>query len=66
MCRKALVRLVIVNELPFRLVETEGFKYFCGSMQPRFKLLSRMSIARDIVYLHSTEKKKIRGFTFQF
>lgn len=38
MIRKALSRMVIVDELPFKFVEGEGFKNFILSTCPRFKI----------------------------
>ncbi|XP_021760610.1 uncharacterized protein LOC110725437 [Chenopodium quinoa] len=37
--RKALSFMVIVDELPFKFVEGQGFKYFCSVMEPRFHYL---------------------------
>nr|DAD38183.1 TPA_asm: hypothetical protein HUJ06_008825 [Nelumbo nucifera] len=34
--RKALAYMTIVDELPFKFVEGQGFRYICSNMQPRF------------------------------
>jgi hypothetical protein len=35
-CRKALEKMIILDELAFNFVENQGFKSFCQVMQPRF------------------------------
>ena len=60
-CRDALAKMVITGELPFKFVEREGFREFCRIMQPNFKLISRFTVARDILAMYSTEKKKLKG-----
>ena len=42
--RMALVRMIIVDELPFRFVEHDGFIYFMGVVEPRFPVPSRLTI----------------------
>ena len=58
-CRDSLVKMVITGELPFRFVEREGFREFCRIMQPNFKLISRFTVARDILAMYSIEKKRL-------
>jgi hypothetical protein len=36
-----LVRLIVLHELPFRVVEYEGFRRFVRSLNPAFELVSR-------------------------
>ncbi|XP_077237332.1 zinc finger BED domain-containing protein RICESLEEPER 1-like [Tasmannia lanceolata] len=62
LCREALTRMIIIDELPFRFVEREGFRYFCSVMQPRFKLVGRRTVARDCLALYASEKKKMKDF----
>ena len=38
-CRKALAKMVVLDEMPFRTVEGEGFRQFCQVLQPNFLLL---------------------------
>ncbi|KAG5553647.1 hypothetical protein RHGRI_011517 [Rhododendron griersonianum] len=49
-----------VNELPFKFVEREGFRYFCSVMQPNFKNVSRNTMARECVAIYANEKQKLR------
>ncbi|CAL5429095.1 unnamed protein product [Camellia sinensis] len=60
-CRDALAQMIVKDELPFRFVEREGFRHFCSVMQPNFRKLSRITVARDCVTLFSNEKKKLRN-----
>jgi len=38
--REALAKMVIVDELPFKFVEGEGFHDFMKTVESRFKILS--------------------------
>ncbi|XP_015081266.1 zinc finger BED domain-containing protein DAYSLEEPER-like [Solanum pennellii] len=46
-CRRALCRMVIVDELPFKFVEKEGFRNFMKVAQHHFKIPSRTTVTRD-------------------
>ncbi|KAM3395355.1 hypothetical protein P3S68_004360 [Capsicum galapagoense] len=45
--RRALVEMIIVDELPFSFVENESFKKFMSKAQPLFRIPSRRTITRD-------------------
>ncbi|XP_058109873.1 zinc finger BED domain-containing protein DAYSLEEPER-like [Magnolia sinica] len=60
LCREALAKMIIVDELPFKFVKHEGFRYFCSVMQPNFKILSRTTMARDCMALYVSERKKTK------
>uniref|UniRef100_A0A3Q7J6F8 BED-type domain-containing protein n=1 Tax=Solanum lycopersicum TaxID=4081 RepID=A0A3Q7J6F8_SOLLC len=60
-CRKALCRMVIIDELPFRFVEKEGFKQFMKVAQPCFHIPSRTTVTRDCFNLFDEEKHNHRG-----
>ncbi|KAK9287930.1 hypothetical protein L1049_016375 [Liquidambar formosana] len=57
----ALTRMIIIDELPFKFVEREGFKQFVSVLQPRFQLLSRSTVAKDCLNLYKNEKIKLRN-----
>ena len=46
--RKKLSEMVVIDELPFKFVEGEGFKSFMSACCPRFKMPSRWTVNRDI------------------
>lgn len=43
-CRKGLLRMIIKDELPFRVMEKEGFREFICVLQPRFQIPSVQNI----------------------
>ena len=44
----ALSRMIIVDELPFRFVEHDGFIYFMGVVEPKFLV---PTVTRDCIKL---------------
>lgn len=53
-----LVRLIVLHELPFRIVEYEGFRRFVRSLNPAFELVCRTKIRQDwIASICSTSKR---------
>ena len=61
-CREACAKMLIIDELPFKFIENEGFRHFCSVSCPKFDLPSRVTIARDIYQLYLEEKKKLKSF----
>uniref|UniRef100_A0A803MIS5 BED-type domain-containing protein n=1 Tax=Chenopodium quinoa TaxID=63459 RepID=A0A803MIS5_CHEQI len=59
--RKALSFMVIVDELPFKFVEGIDSRHFCGVMEPRFNVPSRITVAKDCFETYLTEKRKLKG-----
>lgn len=59
--RLALAKMIIIDELPFKYVENEGFKLFMGETQPKFKIPSRITVARDCLGLYFDEKEKLKS-----
>ena len=55
--RKALAKMIIVDELPFSFVEKEGFKNFMRVTMPQFHIPSRRTVTRDFYELYIEEKK---------
>ncbi|XP_050895477.1 zinc finger BED domain-containing protein RICESLEEPER 2-like [Lathyrus oleraceus] len=60
-CRKALARMIIVDELPFKFVEGEGFLHFMSVVQPKLSIPKRITIARDCWDLYTSEKHKLKS-----
>ncbi|XP_038719383.1 uncharacterized protein LOC120012158 isoform X1 [Tripterygium wilfordii] len=58
--RMAIARMVIIDELPFKFVDGEGFKQFMNIACPRFIMPSRWTTARDIIECHDSEKLKLK------
>jgi BED zinc finger len=59
-CRKALAKMIIIDELPFKKVEGEGFKMFVRALQPKFSILSRVTVAKDCWDIYIEEKGKLK------
>lgn len=57
-CRNALSKMIVLDELPFKFVQGEGYKHFLSVACPRFSTPSRKTIARDIFLLYLNEAKK--------
>ncbi|KAJ9543902.1 hypothetical protein OSB04_023609 [Centaurea solstitialis] len=58
--RKALAKIIIIDELSFRFVEGRGFKQFMESSCPRFKIPSRWTVNRDIFGIYCEEKTNLK------
>ncbi|KAM3217358.1 hypothetical protein P3L10_026801 [Capsicum annuum] len=54
--------MIILNELPFRFVEREGFKHFVNILQPQFRIPSRKTVTRDCFDLYGEEKHRLKFF----
>ncbi|KAL4279280.1 hypothetical protein GQ457_03G012660 [Hibiscus cannabinus] len=59
-CRKALARMLIVDELPFVFVEHEGFRYFCKQLCPKFVSPSRKTVTIDCYSIFIEERSKLK------
>ncbi|XP_062085571.1 zinc finger BED domain-containing protein DAYSLEEPER-like [Humulus lupulus] len=60
-CRVALTQYIVLDELPFRHVEGEGFKRFVKTLQPRFEIPSRMTVGGDVLKLYKEENVTLKN-----
>ncbi|XP_054784012.1 zinc finger BED domain-containing protein RICESLEEPER 1-like [Prosopis cineraria] len=60
-CRRTLVKFIICDEIPFRLVEKEGFKKFVKELEPRFQIPLRTTVARDAWQLYLGEIRILKN-----
>ncbi|KAL6654142.1 hypothetical protein ACP70R_007607 [Stipagrostis hirtigluma subsp. patula] len=58
--RKALARFVVLQELPFSLVDHEPFRTFCATLNPWFEMVSRTTIKEDIVGSYEEQRLALR------
>ncbi|KAL6623219.1 hypothetical protein ACP70R_033098 [Stipagrostis hirtigluma subsp. patula] len=58
--RKALARFVVLQELPFSLVDHEPFRTFCSTLNPWFEMVSRTTIKEDIVGSYEEQRLALR------
>lgn len=61
-CRKALARMIIKDELPFRFVEKEGFIEYSYELQPMFEIPSRATVTRDCYKVFLEERKALKQY----
>jgi hypothetical protein len=59
--RESISQMIIMDELPFRFVEGEGFQNFMKTVEPRYSIPSRYTMMRDCVRLYMLEKEKLRA-----
>lgn len=60
-CRKATVKMIVLDELPFAFVERPGFVQFCEVAVPKFEIPSRSTITRDVVKMYMEEKAFLKS-----
>ncbi|KAH1064865.1 hypothetical protein J1N35_029852 [Gossypium stocksii] len=58
--KNALINMIIVDDLPFKFVEWEGFKFFIFIACPRFHLLSRWTIRKCCLDLFNSMKNTLK------
>ncbi|KAL6603882.1 hypothetical protein ACP70R_044243 [Stipagrostis hirtigluma subsp. patula] len=59
-CRTALAKMIILDEMPFNVVEGEGFRNYSNTLEPRFEVPSRITTARDCLKIYYEEKVKLK------
>ena len=58
--RLALARMIVIDELPFKFVEHQGFQEFMEIVEPRFPISYRTTIARACMKFYSSEVDVLR------
>jgi hypothetical protein len=58
--RKTLYFMIILHEYPLSIVDHYDFRKFVSALQPLFKMGTRNTIRRDIMYFYEGEKRKAR------
>ncbi|KAL4365811.1 hypothetical protein AHAS_Ahas07G0143400 [Arachis hypogaea] len=59
--RSILTEMFVTEELAFRFVERNVIRRLLHSMQPKSKIPSRTTLARDILSFYETEKMKLQS-----
>jgi hypothetical protein len=59
--RKLVVQYFIKEELPFRRVESCGFRELMNGIEPRFNLPCRITLQKDCMELYEEEKLKLKA-----
>jgi hypothetical protein len=60
--RNLIVWYFIKSELPFRHVESDGFRELINGIEPRFKVPCRITLQKDCLKLYEEEKLRLRTF----
>ncbi|KAL6644200.1 hypothetical protein ACP70R_015808 [Stipagrostis hirtigluma subsp. patula] len=58
--RRELARMIILHELPFSIVDYDGFRRFASSLNPHFKMSSRRTITIDCMKAFEDHKQVLR------
>ncbi|KAF7149979.1 hypothetical protein RHSIM_Rhsim02G0143700 [Rhododendron simsii] len=59
-CKRALARMIIIDELPFSFVDGEGFRDFISVVQPMWNPPRRLAMAKQIMVMYEEEKKTLK------
>ncbi|KAF7139229.1 hypothetical protein RHSIM_Rhsim07G0226600 [Rhododendron simsii] len=59
-CKRALAKMIIIDELPFSFVEGEGFKHFIEVVQPMWNPPGRLVMAKQCMLVYGEEKKALK------
>uniref|UniRef100_A0A0A9HII7 HAT C-terminal dimerisation domain-containing protein n=1 Tax=Arundo donax TaxID=35708 RepID=A0A0A9HII7_ARUDO len=58
--REELVRMIVLHELPFSIVDYDGFRRFVSSLNPAFKMVSRRTVTLDCLKAFEEHKQVLR------
>ena len=59
--RQALASMIILDELPFRVIKGERFKDYSRLLEPRFVIPSHITVWRDCMKLFMENKKLLKN-----
>lgn len=54
--------MIIVDELPLKFVDNLGFRELLGTAQPRFKISTRVIVAKDCMQIFIEKKVRLQSF----
>ncbi|GAV92585.1 hypothetical protein CFOL_v3_35963 [Cephalotus follicularis] len=57
--RNALVCMIIIDEISFKSIESDGFRQLIAVIPPRFTVQSRYTVTRDCYFIYTIEITKI-------
>ncbi|KAG2673861.1 hypothetical protein I3760_13G109300 [Carya illinoinensis] len=60
-CGRMLAGMVIMDELPFQFVERRGFQEYSNTLELRFNIPSRHTVAKDIKKHYTKERDLLKG-----
>lgn len=57
---RSCVEWVVIDELPFSMVEGKGFMKFCDSLNPYFQVSSHRTLVRHFMSMYDAIKEKLK------
>ena len=58
--REELVKMFVVHEYPFRMVEHEFLTKFCRSLNPKYELIKRQTLKLDCMKMYISKKESLK------
>ncbi|KAL6613903.1 hypothetical protein ACP70R_036173 [Stipagrostis hirtigluma subsp. patula] len=58
--RRELARMIVLHELPFSIVEYDGFRRFVSSLNPMFEMVSRKAIKGDCIKMYQEHRQALQ------
>ena len=58
--RRSVNEMIVLNELPFSFVESEGFRRFCHNVLPMYTVHCRRTATKDIFGMFMKEKSSLK------
>lgn len=63
---KLLAIMIVLHELPFSIVEYQGFRDFVKSLNPLYKMVSKVTIKNDCMVLHEDQRSALWEYFGRF
>ena len=60
LAREKYIKMIIVDELPFKFGENLGFREFMATVQPMFQIPSRWTVARDCFGMFALKRNDLK------
>jgi hypothetical protein len=57
--QEALIKMIVAHQYPFSMVESQAFREFITSLQPKFKMIDQATLQKDCMNLYKKRKAVI-------
>ena len=58
--REKYIKMIVVDELPFKFGEVSGFREFMVTMKPMFQIPSRWTVARECYEMYALRRNDLK------